>query len=326
MSTARLSLPMQDGPPSSKTMKILVTYDGSASSQAAIQDLARAGLPASAQALVLTVADVFIPPESENGVPGLPKEIEAAIALAHEQSAKAVEAARRMAEETCEQVRTMFPGWTVQSEAVAGAPGWSIILQAQEWGATLVVIGSHGQSAASRVLLGSVSNQVLHHVHCSVRIGRYSVRESERPVRLIVGVDGSEDAERAVKAVAARQWPRGSEARVIAAIDNRMSVVFAPLIPGLGRWVDQGDRDARAWVQRMAESAAATVRQSGLDVSALTLDGDAKEVLLREAESWQADCIFLGARGLGALERFLLGSISSAVAERATCSVEIVRV
>jgi nucleotide-binding universal stress UspA family protein len=307
-------------------MKILIAYDGSASSQAAIQDLARAGLPASAQALVLTVADVFIPPESGNGVPALPQEIEAAIARAHEQSAKAVEAARRMAEEACEQVRAIFPGWTVQGKAMAGAPGWSIILQAQEWGASLVIVGARGRSAASRLLLGSVSNQVLHHVHCSVRIGRYSVRESERSARLIVGVDGSEDAERAVKAVGERQWPLGSEARVIAAIDNRMSVVFAPLLPGLGRWVDQDDRDARAWIQRMAESAAATVHQSGLDVTALTLDGDPKEVLLREAESWQADCIFLGARGLGALERLLLGSISSTVAERATCSVEIVRV
>jgi nucleotide-binding universal stress UspA family protein len=307
-------------------MKILIAYDGSASSQAAIQDLARAGLPASAQALVLTVADVFIPPESKNGMPALPKEIEEAIARAHAQSADAVEAARNMAEEICAQVRAMFPGWTVQAEAVAGAPGWAIILRAQKWGATLVVVGSRGQSAASRLLLGSVSNQVLHHVHCSVRIGRDSVREGERPIRLIVGVDGSEDAERAVKAVARRQWPPGNEARVIAALDNRLSVVFAPLIPGLGRWVDQGDRDVRAWIHRMAESAAATVRQSGLDVSAQTIDGDPKEVLLREAESWQADCIFLGARGLGALERLLLGSISSAVAERATCSVEIVRV
>lgn len=306
-------------------MKILIGYDGSASSQAAIQDLARAGLPASVQVLVLTVADVFIPPKSKNGAPTLPKEIEAAIVRAHEQSSKDVETARHLAEETSEQIRAMFPGWTVQSEAVAGAPGWSIILQAQEWNATLVVVGSRGQSVTSRLLLGSVSNQVLHNVSCSVRIGRYSVRASERPVRLIVGVDGSEDAERAVKAVAARQWLQGSEARVIAAIDNRMSAVFAPLLSGPGRWVEQGDHDARAWVQRMAESAAATLRQSGLDVSARTLDGDPKEVLLREAEAWQADCIFVGARGLGALERLLLGSISSAVAERATCSVEIVR-
>lgn len=307
-------------------MKILVAYDGSASSQAAIQDLARAGLPATAQALVLSVADVFIPPKSENGVPVLPKAIEAAIERAHAQSAQAVETARRMAEETSKQVQAMFPGWTVQAEGVAGAPGWSIVLRAQEWGAALVVVGSRGQSAASRLLLGSVSDHVLHNVSCSVRIGRQSVREREYPVRLIVGVDGSEDSERAVKAVIARQWPRGSEARVIAVIDNRMSVVFAPLSPGLGRWVEQGDHDVRAWFRRMAEAQAVTMRQTGLDVSALTLDGDPKEVLLREAESWQADCIFVGARGLGALERLFLGSISSAVAERATCSVEIVRV
>jgi nucleotide-binding universal stress UspA family protein len=50
-----------------------------------------------------------------------------------------------------------------------------------------------------------------------------------------------------------------------------------------------------------------------------------KRLLLGEAESWGADCIFVGARGMGRVERFMLGSVSSAVAARAQCSVEIVR-
>jgi len=50
-----------------------------------------------------------------------------------------------------------------------------------------------------------------------------------------------------------------------------------------------------------------------------------KRLLLGEAESWGADCIFVGAKGMGRIERFLLGSVSSAVAARAHCSVEVVR-
>jgi nucleotide-binding universal stress UspA family protein len=47
-------------------------------------------------------------------------------------------------------------------------------------------------------------------------------------------------------------------------------------------------------------------------------------LLIAEAESWGADCIFVGARGMGRIGRFLLGSVSSAVAARAHCSVEVV--
>jgi nucleotide-binding universal stress UspA family protein len=55
-------------------------------------------------------------------------------------------------------------------------------------------------------------------------------------------------------------------------------------------------------------------------------DGEPKSLLIAEAKSWSADCIFMGARGMGRIERFLLGSVSSAVAARAHCSVEVVRV
>jgi nucleotide-binding universal stress UspA family protein len=51
-----------------------------------------------------------------------------------------------------------------------------------------------------------------------------------------------------------------------------------------------------------------------------------KALLLNEAEGWNADSIFAGARGLGRVERLLTGSVSSSVAARANCSGEIVRV
>ena len=50
-----------------------------------------------------------------------------------------------------------------------------------------------------------------------------------------------------------------------------------------------------------------------------------KALLCSEAEDLMADCIFVGARGMGRLERFLIGSVSSGVAARAHCSVEVVR-
>lgn len=53
--------------------------------------------------------------------------------------------------------------------------------------------------------------------------------------------------------------------------------------------------------------------------------GSPKQVILDEAESWVADLIIVGSHGYGAWDRFLLGSVSNAVATHAKCSVEIVR-
>jgi nucleotide-binding universal stress UspA family protein len=75
----------------------------------------------------------------------------------------------------------------------------------------------------------------------------------------------------------------------------------------------------------MTHSLADLIRAASHEAESYVYDGDPKKVLLREAETWNADCIFLGARGLNHGGRWLLGSVASAVASRATCSVEIVR-
>jgi nucleotide-binding universal stress UspA family protein len=62
-----------------------------------------------------------------------------------------------------------------------------------------------------------------------------------------------------------------------------------------------------------------------LKVITETKDGRAKDVILDEAETWGADLIVVGSHGYHGLRRFLLGSVSQAVAAHAPCSVEIVR-
>jgi nucleotide-binding universal stress UspA family protein len=62
-----------------------------------------------------------------------------------------------------------------------------------------------------------------------------------------------------------------------------------------------------------------------LTASSFVTEGEPKVMLVNEARSWNADTIFLGARGLGLVERFLLGSVSATVVSHAPCTVEIVR-
>jgi nucleotide-binding universal stress UspA family protein len=75
----------------------------------------------------------------------------------------------------------------------------------------------------------------------------------------------------------------------------------------------------------MLAKAATELTTSGLRVSSVIDDTNPKQLLVTEASSWGADCIFVGAKGHPFLDRILLGSVSAAVSARADCSVEVVR-
>jgi nucleotide-binding universal stress UspA family protein len=79
------------------------------------------------------------------------------------------------------------------------------------------------------------------------------------------------------------------------------------------------------WIRGAAAKAVTELARKGLKATAITTDGEPQRVLLDDAERWKADRIFLGAHGLSRLDRFLLGSVSTSVAERAHCAVEVVR-
>jgi nucleotide-binding universal stress UspA family protein len=116
-----------------------------------------------------------------------------------------------------------------------------------------------------------------------------------------------------------------SAVRLVTALDTSMSTALAfrrlPAVAG----TTTKDVEASVSITQMVEPLAALLRSRGLTVSSVIKEGDPKRVLLDEAEQWEADCVFVGARGLSRIERFLLGSVSAAVAARSHCSVEVVR-
>lgn len=297
-------------------MKILIAYDGSPCADAALVDFQRAGLPDDAEVIVLSVADVCLWPTSNQDV-AIPET--ANVKKAHQLALNAVKEAQALAVEACQRIRSSFPGWTVNAEACGESPAWAILGRADEWKSDLIVVGSQGRSAVGRLILGSVSQKVVTEANCSVRVARGPVLRTHVPVRILIGVDGSPGAEAAVHAVAARAWPAGSEARVVAALDAMMATSTV--------WMEGDDKDGdeRAWVRKTLEACVERLGAQELAVSFALKEGDPKRVLIEEAEQWGADCIFVGSRGLRRFERFLLGSVATAVVARAHCSVEVVR-
>ena len=103
-----------------KRMKILIAYDGSSHADAALDDLERAGLPHEAEALVISVADVWMWPPPKDDARGIRAEELDIIGLkkARAQSEQAVEEARKLAIQASERIKAAFPSWKVDAEAL----------------------------------------------------------------------------------------------------------------------------------------------------------------------------------------------------------------
>jgi nucleotide-binding universal stress UspA family protein len=293
-------------------MKILIAYDGSDRAGSVLDDLRQAGLPPQADAVVLSVYEHWLP------VPSSLAEIELGRLSDHsnEDRDPLVMAMRAAAF-----VKSSFHDWDVRAETAVGSPASVIVQKADEWRPDLIVVGSHRRSALVRFFLGSVSQGVLHSARCSVRVARGPLEEPGRPVRVIVGVDGSKGAKVAINAVAERHWPPGSEVRLVNGTWAVPQFASEQMVVDLEEWI--AAEDVR--VQEVIAASTLRLQAAGLRVSTLVRKEEPKHMLVSEAEAWGANCIFVGARGMGTFERLLLGSVSSAVAARAHCSVEVVR-
>ena len=309
-------------------MKILIAYDGSECADDALEDLKSAGLPRTADVLVMTMADVFLPPPINEEIDNtFPMYVPAGVKRAHERAERKVKEAEAMAKRATEEIKKSFPDWQVRDEALADSPAWAIIRTADEWKPDLVVVGAQGHSVlGGRLILGSISQRVLYEASCSVRVARGRQRDGDSPLRLLIGVDNSPYSNAAVDAVCRREWPKGTEVRLLTVVDTVMAITPESSQPQILKWIEVGEEDNWDEVRQVFQPSADKLRSAGLDASVMIRRGNPTNELIDEAESWCADCIFLGPKGVRGIDRLLLGSVSSAVSARAHCSVEIVRV
>lgn len=313
-----------------RKMKLLIGYDGSDCAEASLDDLQRAGLPADAEALVMTVAEIWLPPPPPSSYEILEEarevQVPADLKRVYSRESVAVKEAAALAERARERISTNFPAWTVTSEASCGSPAWELVFKSDQWQPDLLVVGSHGRSVITRLVLGSVSQRVLAEARCSVRIARGRVEEPDYCARIIVGIDGSEASQLAAREVANRNWPAGSEIRLVVVDDPMTPTFVGRLIPPLAETIADSNREDRRWVEGVLQRCVGLFHRPEIKVTTEICQGEPKRELVKLAEEWQADSIFVGSIGFSnRLERFVLGSVSAAVVARAHCSVEVVR-
>jgi nucleotide-binding universal stress UspA family protein len=307
-------------------MKVLIGYDGSENSDYAIEQLKHAGLPDSVDAVVLSVADVFIAPPVTDSEEMFPPTVPHSVQLGREHAERKLKDARLMAMYASERLGNAFPTWNVSHIGMADSPAWAIIQKAEEMDADLVVVGALGHSVlGGRLILGSVSQRVLYESNSSVRIARSTVKKEPGPLKLVVGVDNSIFSHAVVEMISSRNWPAETQVRLVAVVDTVLPVVADPNEPSVMKWIEVGDADKWDEIRKIFQPSADKLIAKGLDAAVMIIRGNPKDALVEEAETWGADCIFVGSKGIRGVERLLLGSVASAVSARAHCSVEVVR-
>jgi nucleotide-binding universal stress UspA family protein len=238
---------------------------------------------------------------------------------------EAKEAAGRLLEDAAQKFRTA--GWETNVNVAMGNPRRVISRCAEEWGADLVLVGSHGLNALERLALGSTVRAVLRHTKCSVEVVRAPKTEAvaaDHKRRILVATDGSEFSTAAVKAVAKQPWPRDTEIKIIS-------------VPEFTLWLGEYPYFQRTQVEELNQSALdaakAAVAQgkeilSRAELTVTThvpVDRDAPaKTILEEAREWGADLIVVGSHGRRGFDRWALGSVSESLAMNAHCAVEVV--
>ena len=159
----------RESPASSRAMKILLATDGSECSQMATGSVANRPWPAGSQVKIISVRELLDLENPTNAFSPCPVYPESLLN-------EILDDARQRAEKAVAQARQ-----TLNSKGlkVCDGPGTpvgdarAVILdEAGAWGADLIVLGSHGRHGFDRMLLGSVSESVALHAHCSVEVIR----------------------------------------------------------------------------------------------------------------------------------------------------------
>jgi len=209
-------------------------------------------------------------------------------------------------------------GLVTSAHLVEGRAADEILDLAEQIGAGLILIGSRGLGPVGRIALGSVSEAVIHHSRCPVLVLRGG-EDAWPPERVIFGDDGSEAARAAGDLGASLCGHHGARAQVLRAYPE------LPEVDAEGRGLDprivddELRRAEKALLERSRELESRLGSRPKSRPKVRLVVGDAASCLLEAAEedAPARTLLVVGNRGLGAIGRMRLGSVSTKVVHAA---------
>lgn len=295
-----------------KQMKVIIAYDGSPYADAAIEDLRLAGLPPHSEVKIVSVVNApvnSVAASESNRFSLALGRVEGFLRMSEVYSREVIEKTEEIVSKEADSLRLRFPEWKIDGMVLEGTPAEELLREADKWKADLIIVGSRGRSAISRLFLGSISKQIAEEANSNVRIVRREFGKwNDEPIKIIGAASSLHKAERVIESIGRRVWPNGTKVRLVITDDavspDRISVVYP-------------------YTKEIIEQLAELLAVGGLEVSVEIKNGQAKTTLLETAENWEADSIFIvsgSAYNASGLDKTTAGLITDA-----QCSVEVVR-
>ncbi len=294
-------------------MKILLAIDGSEPSFTAVAVAKGLTLPAGSEIELLTVvAD----DRWTYGPWPIP-------AMAHAQ--RDLERAQREVLARLEGIATALAadGRTIRTMVRQGRAASEIVREADRFGAGLILLGARGHGAVDRILVGSVSSEVVDQADCPVLVVR-----APGLGRILLATDGSADGDLAARFLSLSGIFGTAAIKVLSVVDPGMpwwsgispvdGMVGADVYANV---VGAAERHAK----KVARFTADTIGSDNVEAEAALRGGDVGSTIVEKANAWHADVVAVGTRGHGALHRALVGSTSRQVLHQAPMSVLVVR-
>jgi len=210
---------------------------------------------------------------------------------------------------------------TVEYQLLRGRPAETILLAANRHHADLVAVGAHGRADIQYFLLGSVSRRVVMYAPCPVLVVKRPVAALRR---VVIGVDGSQEAEAAVEFLLRLSLPEETHVTVVSVVPplpHGQASETEERLAGFEQICGAVEEEARKVVTRVVDK----LRSYGCLAGGRVVAGHPSRELLTVVGEVQADLLVVGSRGLTGDTRYLMGSVSDSVILYAPCAVLVFR-
>jgi nucleotide-binding universal stress UspA family protein len=219
---------------------------------------------------------------------------------------------------------------TVEQLVAEGEPDEEIVAAAARRGVQMIAMASHGRGAIGRAIFGSVADRVARTTPVPVLILRTPDEDVDSDVvvsRIVVPLDGSEIAARALPIAGELSKQLAAPVHVVRAVDAALALPMASGVFGAGPVVDAEVTD-QIWEEAEAEArstvtaAVSQLQAAGVDASGEIVNGSPFFAISDEIEP--GDLLVLTSHGWGGVRRWLLGSVAEKLVREANAPVMLV--
>jgi nucleotide-binding universal stress UspA family protein len=218
----------------------------------------------------------------------------------------------------------------VEQLVAEGEPDEEIVAAAARRGVRMIAMASHGRGAIGRAIFGSVADRVARTAPVPVLILRTPDEDADPNVvvsRIVVPLDGSEIAARALPVASEVAKQIAAPVHVVRAVDAALALPMASGVFGAGPVVDADVTD-QIWEEAEAEArstvttAVSRLQAEGVDASGGIVNGSPFFAISEEIEP--GDLLILTSHGRGGVRRWLLGSVAEKLVREANAPVMLV--